>query len=638
MTDSSIRRSASSVFRGQPGWVLAALGGILVVAAALYSWRLGASGLSTYYASSARSMADNWRAFAFGSLDPASTWTLDKLSGFLIPEAIAVKLFGFHAWALDLPQVIEGLITIVASWAIGARWRGPGFGVAVAGIMAITPLLAAMFGHPTEDAMLTMATVLAFGAWQRAILSGHYRWMLFMAFWVAVGFQAKMMQAWLIVPALLIGFAVGSPGPVRARLGKTLLAGLATAMLSLAWTGAIQLVPASARPYIDGTTNDNAFSMVFAYNGTDRVLPGLIPGAVPQLPSHLAPGRGTATAATGHLLLKMAAPTFTTQIGWLYPAAGLGAVLLILTSLSRRRIGTRGPPGADTTALTLLLWLGISCGVLSIAFVPHATYFGVVALPLALLSAVGLDESLARFRTRETRWLLPVLVVVQVLWACSIAVMASSTSAWLAAPILVVGIIGFLSLIAVARASPVSAPAGRLRAASALAVFAILLGPAIWSSFVFGPGGAGSASDAYAGPRGGIGPHRAPASHAAASADAAAEHRLLTYVRSHGAGSVRFATDTLAIAVSVNLDTGEEVIPFGGFSKQAPWFTPGALASAVTSGEIRFVLLSNPAATTPLNPVLSETRSWTRSHCSAVLRGSFHAGSRDVQTLYDCSP
>jgi 4-amino-4-deoxy-L-arabinose transferase-like glycosyltransferase len=638
VSEPTVRRAAAPVFRGQARWVLPALGGILVVAAALYAWRLGASGLSTYYASSARSMAADWRAFAFGSLDPASTWTLDKLSGFLVPQAIAVKLFGFHAWALDLPQVIEGLVTIIASYAIGARWRGAAFGVAVAGIMATTPLLAAMFGHPTEDAMLTMAMVLAFGAWQRAILSGRFGWMLLAAFWVAVGFQAKMLQAWLIVPALLIGYVVGATGPRRARVGAALLAGLAAAALSLTWTGAIQLVPASDRPYIDGTTNNNAFSMVFAYNGTDRILPGVIPGGVPQLPSHLAPARGTATASTGHLLVKMIAPGIATQIGWLYPAAALGSVLLVLSALRRRRLGMRGPPGADATSLTLLIWLGISSGVLSVAFVPHATYFGVVALPLALLAAAGIAEAVARFRAGERRWLLPGLVTVQLLWACAIAALASARTAWVAVPILVIGVFALLGLIAVARDSTSPTTGGRRAAASALAVLAMVLAPAIWSSFVLGPGGAGSASDAYAGPRGNTSARPAGASHAAAAAnDAAAELRLLDYVRTHGAGAVRFATDTLAIAVAVNLDTGEEVIPFGGFSKQAPWFTPAALASAVASGEIRFVLLSAPGATEPANHVLNDTRAWTRSHCAAVLRGSFHAGSRDVQTLYDCA-
>ncbi|HEU0205376.1 MAG TPA: glycosyltransferase family 39 protein [Pseudolysinimonas sp.] len=617
--------------------MLPALAGILIVACALYAWRLGASGFSTYYASSAKSMADNWRAFAFGSLDPASTWTLDKLSGFLVPQAIAVRLFGFHAWALDLPQVIEGLVTIVTSYVIGARWRGAPFGIGVAAIMATTPLLAAMFGHPTEDAMLTMAMALAFAAWQRAILSGHVAWMLLAAFWVAVGFQAKMLQAWLIVPALLIGFVAGSGGTRSGRLGKAVLAGFAAAVLSLAWTGAIQSVPTSARPYVDGTTNNNAFSMVFAYNGTDRIVPGLIPGGVPQLPSHLVPGRGTATAATGHLLLKMVVPGFATQIGWLYPAAALGCVLLILMAAGRRRVGTRGPPGSDATILTLLLWLGVSAGVLSVAFVPHATYFGIVALPLALLAAVGIAESVARYRTRARSWLLPALVAAQALWAASIAILGSASTAWLSAPILVAGVAGVLSLIVAARGGTSASLGARKHAAVALAVLAIVLAPMIWSSFVFGPGGAGSAGDAYAGPRDEATRRPAAASSFAAAADAAAERRLLDYVAAHGAGSVRFATDTLAIAVAVNLDTGEEVIPLGGFSRQAPWFTPTALATAVASGEIRFVLLSRPSASDPPNPVLDETRSWTRSRCAPVLQGSFRARSRDVQTLYDCA-
>ncbi|MEJ1230520.1 MAG: glycosyltransferase family 39 protein [Galbitalea sp.] len=265
--------------------MLPALALIVVLAAALYTWNIGYSGLSTYYAAAARSMSTSWRALFFGSLDPASTTTLDKLSGFLIPQVASVKLFGFSAWALSLPQAVEGVVTIVASYAIGTRWRGPRVGIAIAAIMAFTPMLAAMFGRPMEDGLLTMSMVLAFAAWQRAILSRRLVWLIVCGGWIAVGFQAKMLQSWLILPGLAIAYLVGVDLPRAARVRQLAVAGAVTLVLSLSWMTAIQLVPSQDRPYIDGTTSNNTYSMVFGYNGVDRILPGLVPGAVAQLNS-----------------------------------------------------------------------------------------------------------------------------------------------------------------------------------------------------------------------------------------------------------------------------------------------------------------------------------------------------------------
>ncbi|MDQ1544438.1 MAG: hypothetical protein QOK08_2076, partial [Actinomycetota bacterium] len=145
---------------------------ILCASAVLYSWNLGSGGFSDYYATAARSMGLSWRAFAFGAFDPNATITLDKLAGFLIPQALSVRVFGFSAWALGLPQVIEGLVTIAAVFYLVARWIGPRAGLVGACAMAFTPLLVSMFAHPMEDSMLTMFTVLAVVAWQRGMELG----------------------------------------------------------------------------------------------------------------------------------------------------------------------------------------------------------------------------------------------------------------------------------------------------------------------------------------------------------------------------------------------------------------------------------------------------------------------------------
>jgi 4-amino-4-deoxy-L-arabinose transferase-like glycosyltransferase len=619
---------------------------ILAIAGLLYTWRLGASGYSTYYASAAKSMASSWRAMAFGALDPSASWTLDKLSGFVVPEALAVKLFGFHAWAIDLPQVLEGLVTIAVSFLIGSRWRGPAVGLAVAGVMATTPLLAAMFGHPTEDALLTMAMVLAFWAWQRALTSGHLGWLIFAGFWVAVGFQAKMLQAWLIVPALLLGFVVGAAGPVRARLWRAVVAGTAAALLSISWAGAIQLVPPADRPYIDGTTNNNTFSMVFGYNGADRILPGLIPGSVPQLAAHSSSdgsGSGTATQSDGHSAAKLVLPEFTTQIGWLYPSAAWGAVIELAAFARRRRTpdaATAAPDRVDLAVpLTAVLWLLLTAAVLAAAFVPHASYFGVIALPLALLAVGGARHALLRFRrpgTGRGRLLLPALGAAQTGWAAWIALTSPPSTRTLVLPLLAVGVIGVL----------LAGFAARRRFDHRLARIAIvalvvgaLLGPAVWSSFVLGPGGAGSASDAYAGPRhvSAPPPRARPSTLRIPAPLNGPAQPVVDYVDSHGVTGTLFATDVLAIAVAVNLDSGREVEPMGGFSRQAPWPTADHVRAEISAQRLRYVLLDAPSASAPTNPTLDETRSWVRDHCRPVLRGAFRDGSLTRQTLYDCA-
>ncbi len=604
--------------------MLPALVVILAVAAGLYSWHLGASGLSTYYASAARSMSRSLHALLFGALDPAATTTLDKLSGFVVPQAIAVRLFGFHAWALDLPQVIEGVLTVFTGYVIGTRWRGHVAGLATAGILAVTPMLAAMFGRPMEDGMLTMTMVFAFAAWQRAVLSRHWAWLLLSGAWVAVGFQAKMLQSWLILPALAIGYLVAAGGPLRTRMLRVGIAGAVTVLLSLGWITAMQLTPAQDRPYIDGSTNDNAYSMVFGYNGIDRIVPGLVPGAVPQLGAHggQSTENRTATSSAGYSVAKLVLPQFTGQIGWLYPAAIAGVVLGLLRGRRDRR--------AFGTVVALATWIAVTAAVLSAAFVPHATYFATIALPIALLAVSGVIDAhrMSRRSTPHARVPLLVLVAVQAAWCATIALTAAASLHWIAIPVVVLGAAGVAGLAA--------RPGSRGWLAPAIA--AALLGPLVVSSLVLGPGGGGSASDAFAGPRPGQVVRAAVSrTHVGYPQLDPDQLRLLHYIVPRNRGRRwLFATDTMAIAVSFALYSPYQVTPMGGFSRQAPTPALAQLRSDVRQSVVRYVLLDDSAG--PPNTALREIRDWVPAHCGQVLHGRFRSGSAAVQTLYDCAP
>ncbi|MFW8745299.1 glycosyltransferase family 39 protein, partial [Mesorhizobium japonicum] len=124
---------------GRPRWAIVSLVAIVIAAALLYTWNIGYSGLSTYYAASAASMSESWHNLVVGALNRSATISLDKLSGFLVPQAFMIRLFGVHAWALSLPQAVEGVVTVVAAYALGTRWRGPAVGVAAALATAATP-------------------------------------------------------------------------------------------------------------------------------------------------------------------------------------------------------------------------------------------------------------------------------------------------------------------------------------------------------------------------------------------------------------------------------------------------------------------------------------------------------------------
>ncbi len=97
----------------QPGWARPALLAIAVLAAVGYGWGMAGASGEPFYGAAARSMSESWHNFFFGAFDPAGTVTVDKLPGALWMQALSLRVFGFHIWALVLPQVIEGVLTIL---------------------------------------------------------------------------------------------------------------------------------------------------------------------------------------------------------------------------------------------------------------------------------------------------------------------------------------------------------------------------------------------------------------------------------------------------------------------------------------------------------------------------------------------
>ncbi|OKI06329.1 hypothetical protein A6A06_37150 [Streptomyces sp. CB02923] len=671
---------------GQPPWSRPALLGIAALAALLYAWNITTSGLAPYYSVAARSMTESWKAFLFTAYDPTATITLDKIGGFLWPQALSARLFGFHDWALTLPQCIEGVISVLVLHRVVRRWQGPATALLAAALLTLTPVTASLFGHAIPDAALIMCLLLAADQGQRAIRSGRLGPLMLAGVWIGLGFQAKMMQAWLIVPALAVGYLVTAPVTLRRRLGHALAAGVVMGAVSLSWVLMMTFTPKDVRPYVDGTTDNSAFSMVFGYNGFGRL--GTSDGAPAQTGAAVGRASGTgsdakpggngstggaqSTSADGarrggpgatisgsdagnNAGDKLFGTRLATQIGWLYPLALISLVLGLLRCRKRTR--------TDRTRAGYVLWgawLLTAAAVLSATPVPHTAYVATLAPALAALCAAGIvtlrRARLADGGSRLDRAALPVSIALQAAWAAFLALRQPDFAPWLPPLIVAAALLGITALALRARTARRRPLAVLGLAAGCLAMLAA---PAVWSLSVLDSRYAGSSFDAHAGPAGpGSFSHVAlsdgPAPRSASSSRpdlSPAERRLLDYVQQHN-GPAEYALSSGPGWARTRgiLATGLPVLPLGGASGRVPSVTLGEYRRLVATGKLRFALLDAPGRNSRGGVPASENEkigAWVRAHCTEVdprayggEPSSAASGDRSasVGSLYDCSP
>lgn len=595
----------------EPLWAKGVLAAILAGSALLMSWNLARGGDFAFYEAAARSMSESWRALFFGAFDPAGTVTLDKLAGFAVPQAIAIHLLGMSTSAVALPQVIEGLVTVMACAVVGLRWGGTGAGLVAALAAASTPIFVSMFGHPMEDGLLTMALAVALVWWQRAMLTARWWPLLMAAVFVGVGFQAKMMSAWFVLPALFVGTVIAAPSLRRGLARASALVGASVAA-SIVWITAIALTPASMRPFIDGSTDDDVFAMVFGYNGLDRFAPGSVPGSV-GAPSGGGVAEGLtalgrafgshagAAAGAGSSPTKLLEMPLVTQIGWLYPAALVGLALALWRYGPRR--GRPRDRARWALGVVAGLWLATSAAVLSATRVPHTAYVAALGVPLVLLTAMAWNEGcrLVRSPRRAGRLVLPALLVMHGVW-WSVLVREGQLPAVLAAGaggVLVAGVV-----LGVMGAWPRRPRAAFARALPAALALALLCAPVAASLQVLDANRDGSGGDAYVGiPARSDHPDEsfaisAPALWGGTPAISSAVAQLVATARADGGGAdgaPLLVSDTWAISAQIIDATGASVLTDGGYSGHVPVFTASALRIMEQTGRVHLFAVSSGA-------------------------------------------
>lgn len=253
-------------------WENLSLTAILLLSAFLGLSRLEQNGYSnSYYAAAVKSMLTSWHNFFFASFDAGGFVTIDKPPlAFWIQGAFA-KIFGFNGVTLLLPEALAGVLGVFLLYYLVKRSFGAVAGLISALVLAVTPIFVVMNRDNNPDSLMVFFVLLAAWAWLHAAETGKLRWLMFGSVLVGLAFNVKTLAAIVAVPAFFLMYFLVAKAGWRKRIVQLVLAGLVVALVSFSWAAAVDLTPASQRPYVGGSANNSEFNLIFGYNGFGRI-------------------------------------------------------------------------------------------------------------------------------------------------------------------------------------------------------------------------------------------------------------------------------------------------------------------------------------------------------------------------------
>ncbi len=252
----------------------AALGAILLLSAVLEFVRLSQNGYAnTYYAAAVKSMLRSLHNFFFISADPNGLITVDKLPLALWPQGVSAKVFGFAPLSLLVPEGLCVVLTVALLYRVVSRRFGTIAGLLSAISLAVFPSFVAVGRDNAVDPLLILLMVAACGAGLAATESGRLRTLILSGVLAGLAFETKSLASLLCVPGIAIAFLVCAPLSLRRRLLSLAAAGAVALAVAAAWSLAVDLWPASQRPFIGGSGVTNSeLRLEFGYNGLGRVV------------------------------------------------------------------------------------------------------------------------------------------------------------------------------------------------------------------------------------------------------------------------------------------------------------------------------------------------------------------------------
>ena len=485
-------------------WLLVAA--MTVAAALLRLDHISRVPLDPFYDAAVKSMTLSWHNFFFGAMEPGGSVSIDKPPIDLWLQVASVKLFGFSATGLMLPEALAGTASVPLMFAAVRRIWNTRAGLAAALAIAVLPIEVITSRSDTMDAVMMSLVVLAMLLIGQAGHTGRSSWLLLAAASLGLAFDVKLFESAVALPGLAVFAYLALPGSRRRRIVQLLAAAGVYLAVALAWLFGTLLFPAHERPYAYGSSNGSAWNAALVYNGLNRLEGKSMPGQSVQGsegPGSVPPSRYGQLTQTERDHIPLSLPSVGRLLNRVGPLSGerlglelLAALLLGFPAFAfelrdrRRRSGPDPEPadpsteaapseaaaGASETAARvrlaalagLLLWLVMGTVLFSQMAHLHPRYTEGFTPAVAATLGIGLAWATAA-RSRARMLVLAVALVVLV--GYSEQLLFGTTGVWW---VMFLCAIGALALAAFA--------SGPLRAgALVLALLSVLAIP-IWAS------------------------------------------------------------------------------------------------------------------------------------------------------------
>ena len=564
-------------------------------------------------------MGESWHNFFYAAYDPAGTLLIDKPPLALWIQVASTKLFGFSGPSIIAPVAIAGTLAVPLVFAAGRRSHGVAAGLLAALVLAVYPESVATARDSTMDAVMMMG--LAAAGWLLVVaVEGKRPWLI--VAWAAlmgIVFNVKFFEGFIVLPAALlyIGWRFRDDWrPLVAPLAAAAAVGL---VVSFAWVAAVELTPEDSRPLVMNDKSNSELGLVFRYNGLERVLPGEVTVFAP-FPGQTGPSNVSNAFGVGDRgPLRLIQGSNGGLIGF-GACLALGGVLVVL---ARRRDWLFEGPGLFWAA-----WLVTGVAFFSASNRAAAHYMESFAPALAVVAGVGLVEAWrARRRIASLRRDWDALIgpaVLLLLLAYGVRAHLDldpiRTSAFVA-----IGI-GILATLAVVLGLRLPIPERLQRQLFAIAIaapIAVMLATSLWIALEAPPSGQITRPNPLIFAQGEPPPDVSPRVPAAA-------------VLAHAEGVLdgaryRFAVTSINDAGEAIAYTGASILPIWNSYQRVPVLAPEVLQQLVRDGEVPYVLVNRPLASTGL---LFELLLVMESECTPTRID----GVARTWQVWDCTP
>lgn len=599
------------------------IGVILILSIILNFANLGIEGhANTYYSAGVKSMMMNLKNFFFVSSDPSGFVTIDKPPvGFWL-QTISAKIFGFSGWSVILPQALAGVISVWLIYYLVKRSFGTLAALVAALCLAVTPIFVAASRNNTIDNLLVLSLLLACLTISLAAEQGKFKYLILSLVLVGIGFNIKMIEAYMLAPAVFITYFLSSAISYKKKIKHIIFGGLVLLAVSLSWALTVDLIPASNRPFIGSSTDNSVMELIIGHNGLERIglgekytnrgnnppqeltdkdntlknqdnnLQNQNRTSQNQMPAgRNGMGNNSKTGITRLFTYN----NLSDQISWLLPFAIIGAIIAAmeekvkLFNFDNKR------------KLSLLLWsMWLLPEFIYFSFsknVTHTYYLTTMAPSIAALTGIGLTTMWKLYNEESwKKWILPVAFIVNGLIEILILSPNYKTSNGYKVTLLATGILSIgasiaLIIAAIIRRKNSIQPEKVSRRKSnivitSIAFIGILIAPMVWSSTtLFYPMNGSSPAAGLELASGKQGRNFSNSSNL----------KLIQFLEANKQNEQYLVAVPSAMTYSSDLilKTGEPVMTIGGFSGSDKIISLDEFKQLVSQGAVRYALVSS---------------------------------------------